>query len=376
MDESCEVRRSGRHRTRPLEFWNFEKPEDSTCKTIIYNEIELTRCSVFQLFSRSYYQGSQVNCSDVKEKANPPTSKTAKKTHSKSHSSNKPARKLDISTPENAENSPVIRNPTGSDDTGVKTKKTTSKSRSSKKPARKSKLSTSENAENSPIIRNSTCSNDTGVAAKKTTKSLGSKQPARKSEVRLPKNAKNSPIIRNPCSLTQRGQKRKLDCSEMSEDGTIVNGEDHSLPLKSRSKRRSVSVQKLPGKARTQSLYNNRDSACSPRFKKKKEEKEGNKSSPRKAAGSSPRLTRRRSGSKGLDKQQVMEGRKAAEISESNNNNNNRSDVTMPSQSRSSKWCVCCVCDWCSRAVARAWIGEDGFGVPVSNVMVIDCFGL
>lgn len=54
MDESQNIRCSSRRRIRPVEFWNFEKPEESVNEIITYNQSELTRCSVFQPFSCSY----------------------------------------------------------------------------------------------------------------------------------------------------------------------------------------------------------------------------------------------------------------------------------------------------------------------------------
>ncbi|KAG7173122.1 hypothetical protein Hamer_G008648 [Homarus americanus] len=55
MSDSTGPRRSGRRTIRPLDFWNFEKPDDSKSEKIIYNVINLSKCSIYDGFSTKYY---------------------------------------------------------------------------------------------------------------------------------------------------------------------------------------------------------------------------------------------------------------------------------------------------------------------------------
>lgn len=54
MGGSTELRRSSRHVVRPVEFWNFERREDGGGQKIIYNESDLSRCSVFEPLSYKF----------------------------------------------------------------------------------------------------------------------------------------------------------------------------------------------------------------------------------------------------------------------------------------------------------------------------------
>lgn len=251
MDESHEVRRSGRRRVRPVEFWNFVKPEDSTCEAITYNEIELTKCSIFQPFSLSYCKGSSVDYTFDAGKVKLP-------------------------------------------------KKTASVARSSKKAAKKSEVITT------------------------------------------PKNATYNSALssrKSGCPPRERGHKRKLDYSETAEAHPLVNEEDHSPSLKFRRKKGSVSGQKSPGKSNTHSLLHESDSLQSLTVSKKKQnldERQGDKRSPRKAADSSPKRPRQRSGQERLNKQQAAGRGEESDAS----NNNNRADISAtPSQNHSNtRW--------------------------------------
>lgn len=49
------LRRSSRRVVRPVEFWNFEKPDDIVNQIIIYNEEDLSKCSVFEPMSIKYH---------------------------------------------------------------------------------------------------------------------------------------------------------------------------------------------------------------------------------------------------------------------------------------------------------------------------------
>ncbi|KAG0715854.1 hypothetical protein GWK47_010989 [Chionoecetes opilio] len=68
MEAPQDTRRSGRRRVRPVDFWNFEKPEDLSGETVSYNEFELTRNSIFEPLSRKYQRGSATT--KVKSKEN------------------------------------------------------------------------------------------------------------------------------------------------------------------------------------------------------------------------------------------------------------------------------------------------------------------
>ncbi|XP_053626562.2 uncharacterized protein [Cherax quadricarinatus] len=54
MVGETEVRRSGRRTIRPVEYWNFEKPEDVISDKIIYKLSDLTRCSIYDEMSTKY----------------------------------------------------------------------------------------------------------------------------------------------------------------------------------------------------------------------------------------------------------------------------------------------------------------------------------
>ncbi|KAK8395883.1 hypothetical protein O3P69_005776 [Scylla paramamosain] len=230
-----------------------KSPENSTCEAIIYNEIELTKCSIFKPFSLSYCRGSPANYTGIGGKVKSPPGKAAKKTVPAAHSSKRSARKTEVSTAHNGE-------------TVTPNKLTDNSAHSSKNSA---------------------------------------------------------------CSPKPRGQKRKLEYSEKAEACPVVNGEDQSLSPKFRRRKGSISGQKSPRKARNQSLPDERDSLHSPRMSRKKQKLEAREQSgdetrsPRKAAGFSPRITRRRSGSGGLNKQKAESGKAGVKTYESNTNNNN-----------------------------------------------------
>ncbi|XP_045623962.2 uncharacterized protein [Procambarus clarkii] len=59
MVSETEVRRSGRRTVRPVEFWNFEKPDESRSETIIYNLNDLSKCSIYNVMSTKYIHGNK-----------------------------------------------------------------------------------------------------------------------------------------------------------------------------------------------------------------------------------------------------------------------------------------------------------------------------
>lgn len=215
MDESQSIRCSSRRRIRPVEFWNFEKPEDSVNEIITYNQSELTRCSVFKPFSSSY----QVTPKRVSGSTGTKGNQTA-------------TRKNDHTTLENVTHSMDSRRNEGDTNHATLTRETSTHSTKSQRKERDTnhatltRQTTTHSSRSHGKEKNST--NHARLMLQTTTHSVTSQVK----DTNLTR-----PTHHNSAHPSQPSRKRRLENGEEEEEVTRLTDADPARPAKPPGKR-------------------------------------------------------------------------------------------------------------------------------------------
>ncbi|XP_050695817.1 hepatoma-derived growth factor-related protein 2-like [Eriocheir sinensis] len=231
MDESQNIRCSSRRRIRPVEFWNFEKPEDSVSEIVTYNQSELTRCSVFQPFSRSY-------------QVTPKRSKGTKGNQTAT-------RKNDHTTLENVTHSTKSQRKEGDSSHATLTRETTTHSSKSQGKEKDSTNHAKRMLQTTSHSVTSQAKEDSNLARSTLHNTAHSSEPqGKKTETNdarphngahtlasLPGKNNTAPTLPKSTHPSQPSRKRRLENGEAEEEVTRLTDEDPARPAKPPGKR-------------------------------------------------------------------------------------------------------------------------------------------